>query len=85
MESTKIILSVATSLITSLIMAFLTYHRFVMRRIDKKVDQQLHDMKVEWLKEQIQNNQVNIWKRMDILSEDTKFIKEYLLKQKNKE
>lgn len=85
MESTKIILSVATSLITSLLMAFLTYHRFVMRRIDKKVDQQLHDMKVEWLKEQIQNNQVNIWKRMDILSEDTKFIKEYLLKQKNKE
>lgn len=78
MESTKIILSVGTSLIT----AFLTYHRFVMRRIDKKVDQQLHDMKVEWLKEQIQNNQVNIWKRMDILSEDTKFIKEYLLKQK---
>lgn len=85
MESTKIILSVAISLITSLIMAFLTYHRFVMRRIDKKVDQQLHDMKVECLKEQIQNNQVNIWKRMDILSEDTKFIKEYLLKQKNKE
>lgn len=82
MESTKIILSIATSLITSLIMAFLTYHRFVMRRIDKKVDQQLHDMKVEWLKEQIQNNQINIWKRMDILSEDTKFIKEYLLKQK---
>lgn len=78
MEYMKIFLSTIGMMTTG----FLTYHRFVMQRIDKKVDQKLHDKEVEWLKLQIKHNFTNLEKRMDTLSEDTKIIKEHILNKK---
>ena len=78
MEYIKILVSVASMMAAG----FLTYHRFVMRRIDKKVDQLLHDKEVEWLKLQIKHNYTNLEKRMDAMATDTKIIKEHLLDKK---
>ena len=78
MEYLKTLIPIAGMMVTG----FLTYHRFVMYRIDKKVDQILHDKELEWLKVQIKHNYANLEKRIDNLTEDTKIIKEHILNKK---
>lgn len=78
MEYIKILVSVASMMVA----VFLTYHRFVMRRIDKKVDQTLHEKEMEWLKVHIEQNYTNLQTRMDGMSKDTKVILEHILNKK---
>lgn len=67
------------TIITSLGSVLGIYHKFIMRKIDEKVDQKLHDKEVEYVKVQIKHNYINLEKRIESLSEDVKIIKEYII------
>ena len=53
-----------------------------MKKIDEKVDQKLHDKEVEYMKTQIKHNYTNLEKRVLVVSDDVKIIKEYILNNK---
>ncbi len=67
------------TIITSLGSVLGLYHKFIMKKIDEKVDQKIHDKEVEYMKSQIKHNYTNLEKRIESLSEDIKIIKEYIL------
>lgn len=52
------------TIITSLGSGLDIYHKFIMRKIDEKVDQKLHDKEVEYVKVQIKHNYINLEKRI---------------------
>lgn len=56
------------------------YHKFIMNQIEKKVDQKLHDKEVEYMKIQIKYNYSNLKDNIEVLSDDIKIIKEYIIK-----
>ncbi len=75
MEYMKLGITIVTSL--GSVLGF--YHKFIMKKIDEKVDQKLHDKEVEYMKIQIKHNYVNLEKRIELLSEDIKIVKEHIL------
>ena len=75
MEYIKLGITIITSL--GSVLGF--YHKFIMKKIDEKVDQKLHDKEVEYMKIQIKHNYVNLEKRIELLSEDIKIVKEHIL------
>lgn len=78
MEYMKLGITIVTSL--GSVLGF--YHKFIMKKIDEKVDQKLHDKEVEYMKIQIKHNYVNLEKRIELLSEDIKIVKEHILNSK---
>lgn len=70
------------TIVTSLGSVLGFYHKFIMKKIDEKVDQKLHDKEVEYMKIQIKHNYVNLEKRIELLSEDIKIVKEHILNSK---
>lgn len=70
------------TIVTSLGSILGIYHRFIIKKIDEKVDQKLYDKEVEYMKIQIKYNYTNLEKRMELLSEDIKIIKENILNSK---
>ena len=78
MEYIKLGITIITSL--GSVLGF--YHKFIMKKIDEKVDQKLHDKEVEYMKIQIKHNYVNLEKRIELLSEDIKIVKEHILNSK---
>lgn len=68
------------TIITSIISVLGFYHKFIMKKIDEKVDQKLYDKEVEYMKTQTKHNYTNLKEKIETLSEDIKIIKEYLLK-----
>lgn len=70
------------TIITSIGTALGIYHKFVMKKIDEKVDQKLHDTQVEFMRTQMKDNYENLEKRFDTISKDMKIIMEYILNNK---
>lgn len=77
-EYIKLGITIATSLGSVLGV----YHKFIMKKIEEKVDQKLHDKEVEYMKTQIKHNYTNLEKRVLVVSDDVKIIKEYILNNK---
>lgn len=67
------------TIITSILSVLGVYHKFIMKRIDEKVDQKIHDKEMEYTKSQIKHNYINLEKRIEVLSEDIKIVKEHIL------
>lgn len=67
------------TIVTSLESVLGVYHKFIMKKIDEKVDQKLHDKEVEYMKTQIKHNLEN---KVLVVSDDVKIIKEYILNNK---
>lgn len=65
---------------TSIISVLGFYHKFIMKKIDEKVDQKLYDKEVEYMKTQTKYNYTNLKEKIETVSEDIKIIKEYILK-----
>lgn len=78
LEYIKLGFAVITSIGTTLGI----YHKFVMKKIDEKVDQKLHDTQVEFMRTQMKDNYENFEKRFDAISKDMKIIMEYILNKK---
>lgn len=78
MEYIKLGITIITSIIS--ILGF--YHRFIMKKIDEKVDQKLYDKEVEYMKIQTKYNNANLEKRVLAILDDIKIIKECLLNSK---
>ena len=70
------------TIVTSLGSVLGVYHKFIMKKIDEKVDQKLHDKEVEYMKTQIKHNYTNLENRVLVVSDDVKIIKEYILNNK---
>lgn len=68
------------TIITSIISVLGVYHKFIMKKIDEKVDQKLYDKEVEYMKTQTKYNFTNLKEKIETVSEDIKIIKEYILK-----
>lgn len=58
------------------------YHKFIMKKIDEKVDQKLYDKEVEYMRTHTKYNYTNLEKRLEILSKDIEIIKEHILNKK---
>lgn len=69
------------TIITSIISILGFYHKFIMKKINEKVDQKLYDKEIEYMKIQIKYNYINLKEKIDVLSEDVKIIKEYIIKK----
>lgn len=67
------------TIITSLISVLGFYHKFIMKKIDEKVDQKLYDKEVEYMKAQTKYNYTNLKEKIETVSEDIKIIKEYII------
>lgn len=67
------------TIITSVLSVLGVYHKFIMKRIDEKVDHKIHDKEMEYTKSQIKYNYINLEKRIEVLSEDIKIVKEHIL------
>lgn len=70
------------TIITSLGSVLGVYHKFIIKKIDEKVDQRLHDKEVEYMKIQIKYNSTNLESRILAVSDDVKIIKESILNKK---
>lgn len=75
-------IKLSITIITSLVSILGVYHKFIMKKIEEKVDQKLHDKEVEYMKIQIKHNYSNLENRVLIVSDDVKIIKEYILNSK---
>lgn len=78
MEYIKLGITIITSL--GSVLGF--YHKFIMKKIDEKVDQRIHDKEVESMKTQIKHNYTNLEKWILIVSDDLQIIKEYIINKK---
>lgn len=67
------------TIITSIISVLGFYYKFIMKKMDEKVDQRLYDKEVEYMKTQTKYNYINLKEKIEIVSEDIKIIKESLL------
>lgn len=67
------------TIITSLGSVLGLYHKFIMKKIDEKVDQKLYDKEVEYMKTQTKYNHTNLKEKIETVSEDIKIIKEYII------
>lgn len=70
------------TIITSIISVLGVYHKFVMKKIDEKVDQKLYDKEVEYMKIQTKYNYINLKEKIEIVSEYIKIVKEYIISNK---
>lgn len=70
------------TIVTSLGSILGIYHRFIIKKIDEKVDQKLYDKEVEYMKIQIKHNYTNLENRVLLVLDDVKIIKEYILNDK---
>lgn len=67
------------TIITSIISILGVYHKFIMKKIDEKVDQRLYNKEVEYMKTQTKYNYTNLKEKIEIVSGDIKIIKEFIL------
>lgn len=67
------------TIITSIISVLGIYHKFIIKKIDEKVDQKLYDKEVEYMKTQIKYNYTNLKEKIESVFENIKIIKEYIL------
>ncbi|WP_297639528.1 hypothetical protein [uncultured Clostridium sp.] len=75
-------LKLGVTIVTSLGSVLGFYHKFIMKKIDEKVDQKLHDTQVRYMENQIKNNYTNLKNSIFSVSDDVKIIKEYILNNK---
>lgn len=68
------------TIITSIISVLGIYHKFIMKKIDEKVDQKLYDKEIEYMKIQTKYNYINLKEKIETISEDIKIIKERIIK-----
>lgn len=71
------------TIITSIISVLGIYHKFIMKKIDEKVDQKLYDKEVEYMKAQTKYNYTNLKEKIETVSEDIKIIKEIIMNKKS--
>lgn len=60
------------TIITSIISILGFYHKFIMKKIDEKVDQKLYDKEVEYMKTQTKYNYTNLKEKIETVFEDIK-------------
>lgn len=72
------------TVITSLGSVLGLYHKFIMKKIEEKVDQKLYDKEVEYIKIQTKYNYKNLKEKIETVSEDIKSLKEYIMGINNK-
>lgn len=70
------------TIVTSIISVLGFYHKFIMKKIDEKVDQKLYDKEVEYMKTQTKYNYINLKEKVETVSEDIKIIREYIINDK---
>lgn len=70
------------TIVTSITSVLGVYHKFIMKKIDDKVDQKLYDKEVEYMKIQVKRNYINLENRILVVSDDVKIIKEYIINKK---
>lgn len=70
------------TIVTSLASVLGFYHKFIMKKIDEKVDQKLYDTQAQYMKNQIKHNYTNLEKWILIVSDDLQIIKEYIINKK---
>lgn len=70
------------TIVSSITSILWVYHKFVMEKIDEKVDQKLYDKEVEYIRSQIKDNYTNLEKSVLAVSDDIKFIRENILSRK---
>ena len=75
-------IKLGVTIVTSLGSVLGFYHKFIMKKIDEKVDQKLHDTQVQYMENQIKNNYTNLKNSIFSVSDDVKIIKEYILNNK---
>lgn len=61
--------------ITLIISVLRFYYKFIMKKIDEKVEQNLYGKEVEYMKIQIKYNYINLKEKVETLSEDIKIKK----------
>lgn len=75
-------IKLGVTIVTSLGSVLGLYHKFIMKKIDEKVDQKLHDTQVQYMENQIKHNYTNLKNSIFSVSDDVKIIKEYILNSK---
>lgn len=70
------------TIVSSITSILWVYHKFIMEKIDEKVDQKLYDKEVEYIRSQIKDNYINLEKSVLAVSDDIKFIRENILSRK---
>ncbi|MCQ9626528.1 hypothetical protein HS141_06025 [Cetobacterium somerae] len=75
-------IKLGVTIVTSLGSVLGFYHKFIMKKIDEKVDQKLHDTQVQYMENQIKHNYTNLKNSIFSVSDDVKIIKEYILNNK---